>query len=121
LAKPTKENTSGVESFDHGAVARLPEYHEASKALDALVHAFNRAELEGTQADWLKTVEQMAASLSYSDSSGHKDDGCVGAGEGVWPYKVVLDDRGYLESSYRCPHCGQEWTCGYAVNIGYFV
>jgi hypothetical protein len=123
MTQPTDENHTGVESYDHSAVVQLPEYHEARKALDALVHAMNRAELEVGQAAFLQMVEQMAASLSYSDSSGHpRNTGCAGEAEGAWPHIVQLDeDEGSLRGTYRCAACGREWQTGYAVNIGDFV
>ncbi|HEY7421950.1 MAG TPA: hypothetical protein VH541_08060, partial [Gaiellaceae bacterium] len=77
MPEPTGTNHTGVESYDHSAVKTLPEYHEAREALDSLVKAINRHEAGIGQAEWLVMVEQMGASLSYSDSAGHPNNGCV--------------------------------------------
>jgi hypothetical protein len=95
MAKPTKKNHTGVESYDHSAVKALPEYQQVHQALDALVRAVTSAGAGVGQAEWLRMTEQMAASLPYSDSSGHSNNGCPGNAEGA--------------------------TCGYAVNIADFI
>ena len=109
--KPSKNNVTGVESHDHTNLAALPEYHRAAKALDDLVHAINQAEVDSGQEQWLKTVEQMAASLSYGDCCRL----CRGA-DIYWPYKVEFTSPGDLRCYYRCRE--HKWTCGYSVNIG---
>lgn len=117
--KPTKSNISGVESFDHAAIADLLEYQAAYKALDDLVHAINKTDIGLGQRRWLKTVEQMAASLSYADSTGHDEvrhADCPAADQTVWPFQATVKGR-WLHGEYRCPVCGDDWTCGYAVNI----
>jgi hypothetical protein len=122
MAKPTEKNHTGVESYDHSSVKSLPEYHQTRQALDALVKAINAAGAEVGQAEWLIVTEQMAASLSYSDSSGHSHNGCPGEMEGAWPYRVELSTDGEtVQGWYRCTHCGQEWTCSYHVNISDWV
>jgi hypothetical protein len=61
--RPTRSNPTGVTTFDHRRLARLAEYHAAAAAaaaaLDALVHAINRADLDLSQADWLTIVRQL--------------------------------------------------------------
>src|SRR4051812_12407686 len=104
MAKPTEKNHTGVESYDHDAVARLPEYQLAREALDALVRAINDAEAGVEQPEFLTMAEQMAASLTYRDSSGHERDACRGA-DGIYPYRVVIDDDGErLRGWYHCPY-----------------
>ena len=121
MATPTEKNLTGVESYDHSAVKTLREYHEARAALDALVKAMNNEGGVG-QEQFLKMAEQMAASLAYSDSSGHPHNECPDAHEGAWPYEaeVKANDDGdgfWLYGHYRCSRCGSEWTCGYDVNV----
>lgn len=134
--KPTKANITGVETFDHSSLKRLPEYHKARKALDDLVHAINEHEAmpgSGTyqkgQVVWLKVVEQMATSLPYADSSGHHDGNpnyrnCPLNTDdylALWfPYRIVAEN-GWCSCWYRCQECNHEWTCGYAVNIPEFI
>lgn len=122
MATPTENNLTGVESYDHSAVKTLREYHDARAALDALVKAMNNEGMGVGQEAFLKMVEQMAASLAYSDSSGHPDNNCAAAHEGAWPYEAEVearDDGGglWLRGLYRCSPCGSEWPCGYDVNI----
>jgi hypothetical protein len=119
MAQPTETNHTGVESYDHSAVKTLREYHDAHAALDGLVKAMQRDEVRIGQEEFLRMVEQIGASLSYSDSSGHPQNGCEAEHEGAWPYRVELNDDGTnLHGSYRCSRCGSEWTCGYDVNVG---
>jgi hypothetical protein len=67
---------------------------------------------ELTQAGWLQTVEQMAASLVYADYCQR-----CGTGDVHWPFRVRV--RGdHLRGEYHCYHCGHTWFCGYAVNVG---
>lgn len=131
MTKVTEKNVTGVESYDHRWVKTWPEYHALRVAMDAMVHRVNRAidngespNKYGGQKEWLRQVGQMAASLSYSDSAGHphpegKCEKVIGA-HGIWPYRTEVDGD-QLRGWYRCPGCGAEWTCGYAVNIARFM
>lgn len=124
MPEPTDSNHTGVESYDHSAVKALSEYHEAREALDSLVKAMSREESGIGRAEWLVMVEQIGASLSYSDFSGHPDNGCTEAFKGVWPYRVQLDDDGerdWVRGAYRCSACGAEWQTGYDVNVSDFI
>lgn len=119
--KPNDKNLTGVESFDHSSLRHLPEYHKARKALNDLIHAINdHDEIELGQAGFLKVIEQMGSSLAYADSSGHdRNTDCHWQYHLAWPYRAVVE-KGWLRGWYRCAECGEEWTCGYAVNFPMF-
>jgi hypothetical protein len=68
MAAITDENPAGVETFDHSTISMLPEYAAASKALDNLAHAINRVHVGLGQEGWLRTVQEMASALPYSDN-----------------------------------------------------
>lgn len=117
----TASNPTGVDSFDHRRFSVLPEYAAASKALDELVHALNRsdAELKG-QAHWLVVVQEMAAALGYADSCQrcvrNAPDGELPDDFPPAPAPDAAEVRNEtLLGQYRCPRCGDRWTCTYAV------
>ena len=68
MAPITTENPTGIETFDHSRISGLPEYAVVSRALDQLVKAIERAEVEIDQAEWLRIVQQMASALPYTDT-----------------------------------------------------
>ena len=112
----SRANPTGVESFDHAAVSRLPEYRAAVQALDKLVHAIERSELGVVQPQWLKMVRRMAASLPFADAC-HMGD-CRGKFDVDWlhwPHRVEVGDGG-LVGTYRCSR-GHEWKCWYSLLI----
>ena len=125
--KPTRDNITGVESYDHRKLVLLPEYLKVSEALDNLIKAMEREdiEIEGGQTTFLKIVEQMAASLTYADSCSTCDKTHDWSnGEDYreivpWPYKVEKETGGRLRCYYRCSR-GHMWTCGYAINIAMY-
>lgn len=117
MATPDNNNVTGVESFDHSELRQFPEYHAVRQAMQDLIEAMNASETCLTQQHWLKACEQMAASLPFADISQHeRDTECSYSRRErmVWPYRAVIED-GWLQGSYRCPECGEEWTCGYAI------
>lgn len=121
MAPITDENPTGVETFDHSTISVLPEYAAASKALDNLAHAMNRVHVELGQEGWLRTVQEMASALPYSDNcqtctrlSGDGHDIPSPAPDGAEVRS------GWLYGRYLCPQCGSRWKCGYAVNIPNF-
>jgi hypothetical protein len=116
--KPTDDNITGVEEFDHSPLKALPEYLAASEALDALVHRMRDDGIKFGQERFLKLAEQLAASLSYADATGHdRDSQCERRHKATWPYRTVMEKPDWVLGYYHCPSCGQDWTCGYSVNI----
>jgi hypothetical protein len=114
----TDSNPTGVRSFDHREIARLPEYAAASEALDRLTHAIRRAGVDiGGQAEWLDVVTDMATALPYSDSCPNCERTIT---ERVTPAPapfVTEVDKGWLAGTYLCPRCDRVWNCGYAVDL----
>jgi DNA-directed RNA polymerase subunit M/transcription elongation factor TFIIS len=121
MTRPTTDNITGVESYDHSELAALLEYEVARLALDQLVKALERHEVDLTarssypsaQGAWLQVVTQMAASLPYADECPACS--CGDQGGLHWPYQTTVDGD-WLTGRYRCGHCGHRWSCGYAVN-----
>ena len=97
MVQPTETNPTGVESYDHSRLARLPEHEAVSKALDDLVHAIQREGIALGQEEFLTVVVQMAASLGYADGCGEAD--CALGTH--WPYRTEVGD-GDLQGCYRC-------------------
>jgi hypothetical protein len=100
-----------------------------SRALDRLVKALDRADVEiGGQAGWLQIVQQMASALPYTDTC----ETCTRIGVEqhrptkdweVYPSSApdgaeVRD--GWVDGRYLCPQCGTRWPCGYAVDVPQF-
>jgi hypothetical protein len=99
MTRTTTTNPIGLRSFDHSAVAELPEYHAAAEALNALVHALEGRDV--TQEDWLKMVADVAAALPASQ--------CCFECQGLplmHPWRVEVDAKGGADAYYRCPQCG---------------
>lgn len=105
---------SAVRSFDHTTLAGLEGYHGLREALNEIAKT-----AEGvTLAELLEAVRDIALTTPYADS-------CECVTENVtypptWPHKVERNDD-WLTCSYRCPHCGREWTCGYSVNVMHWL
>ena len=128
MAPITTENPTGIETFDHSRISGLPEYAVVSRALDQLVKAIERAEVEIDQAEWLRIVQQMASALPYTDTC----ENCVRIAvnqqrptteldpyPGAAPDGADVED-GWVRGRYLCPECGTRWTCGYSVDVPQF-
>ena len=117
--KTSRQNPTGVESFDHSELARFPEYAAAKEAMNALVHAMDRADVDMSQERWLGVVAEMAACLPYPDFCRPcRNRGNYG--DMYWPYAATVTG-GMLRGRYRCHRCDAEWTCNYAVDLPLYL
>lgn len=107
-------NPTGIRTFDNNRIAQLPEYLAASNAIDKLVHAMQRADVEIGQAEWLDALVDMAAALPYADMCQSRECRASDDTPAPPPIAATVED-GWLKGAYRCPRCGAVWTCGYAV------
>lgn len=107
----TADNPAGVATFDHGQLVQLPEYAAASRALDLLDQAIQRADIELGPTRWLDVVCEMAAALPYLDACAE----CSGPLPTPAPHAGVVTD-GRLHGNFRCPSCGSTWTRGYELS-----
>ncbi|GAA1318829.1 hypothetical protein [Pseudonocardia xinjiangensis] len=108
----TADNPTGVTCFDHASIAQLPEYVEASRALDALERAIRREDGALGQERWLDLVGAMAAALPYADACVE----CCGQLPTPAPHAAVVAE-GRLHGDYRCPRCGSTWTRGHVLDL----
>jgi hypothetical protein len=111
----TAENPTGVATFDHASVVQLPEYAEASRALDALGQASRRTDSPLGQTRWLEVVCEMAAALPFADACVQ----CSGPVPTPAPHAAVVTE-GRLEAQYRCPSCGFTWSRAYVLDLPEF-
>jgi hypothetical protein len=116
IPRVTTENPTGIATFDHTPVVHLPEYAEASKALDALSQASRRAGDELEQARWLEVVCEMSAALPFADACVE----CSGPVPIPAPYAAVVAD-GRLDARYRCPSCGFTWSRAHELKLPEFA
>jgi hypothetical protein len=110
------DNPTGIDTFDHTAVVHLPEYAEASKALDALNQASRRAGDELEQSRWLEVVCEMSAALPFADACAE----CSGPVPIPAPYAAVVS-KGRLDAHYRCPSCGFAWSRAHELKLPEFA
>jgi transposase-like protein len=65
----------------------------------------------------------MTLTAPYADHCNRCRDQRIRAGEFLtlaWPHAVDREGD-WLRCRYRCPHCGHQWMCGYAVDAPYHV
>lgn len=108
-------NPARLKSFDHLAVAGLPEYAAAAEALNQLVRAINAKEMApDTQDGWLSLVRDMTAAIPFSDCC----DQCNSEKyiTGVIPAGVIVKERG-VNAVYICPECGHKWPCWWSLTM----
>lgn len=115
--RPTKGNPTGLATFDHGRIAALPEYQAAGRALNALVHAMNRAGIDVPIEDWLLMAPEIVAGLPFADD-------CERCQVTTFPYAAEVDTPpgesvGGVSARYRCDS-GHTWTCGWSTNAPLF-
>jgi transcription elongation factor Elf1 len=116
-----------VSTFDHTEISSLPEYWEASRAIDKLAHAIIKSNDGMPQTKFLEIIRQMTESLPYSDE-------CQRCGRElrsqadsdhysppIFAPRAANVDGNSLRGSYKCPNCGDSWTCGYDVRLPYLL
>jgi hypothetical protein len=109
--------TGRVRYHDHpGPVVALPEYHEARLAVDRLVHAIMRIEVEMSQEQWVQILGDFAATNPYADMCRRLHPGYPV----VFPHQIEAKGSS-LRAHYRCPLDGTEWTCGWAVDAPWLL
>jgi hypothetical protein len=101
-----------VKSFDYSAIAWLPEYHAARKALNDLAVALDRgkAEVPGGYSARLRAVREMAESTPLADCCSRCQGLGLADGHIYWPFRGDVKD-GWLQDTYRCER-GHVWTRG---------
>ncbi|ACZ92022.1 hypothetical protein [Streptosporangium roseum] len=104
-------NPAQVTSFDHHRLADLPEYNRVGKALNDLLTAINRAEIEISQPEWLDAVRNLTAALPFADGC----DECPPVSITV-PARTEIDTDGWLTGYYKCTEHGRQWTSGWALD-----
>lgn len=114
-----------VADFDHGRVARMPEYVALSRALRMFVEAVVRQDdreqddvARLTVAGLVDLLADVALSLPYSD-------GCTGAAffdhdsdmqSAIHvPFALQDDGTGWVTGRYWCPEHRTTWMCGWSV------
>lgn len=105
---PENKNPAEVRTFDHRRLVMLPEYKQASRALDALGTAISAAKVEISHEEWLGVVRDMAAALCFRDRCPE----CVDTL--ATPYVGVVDGDS-LRAAYYCRPCDHRWTCNWAT------
>lgn len=112
----SESNPTGVRSFDHTALAALPEYRQLQAALDKLAHAANAADLDlGGQQGFLNAVVDAAAGMPYGDHCSQCRTPEDAVQPTAHPFKIEQDESGWLNCFYRCA-AGHTWRCGYGVS-----
>ncbi len=100
-------------TFDHSAIAALPEYHDARVAIDALADALDRmAGPRLSRAQFVEAVADMVRTSYAANVCQH----CAEHTPFVpsWPHAATVQN-GWMIGTYRCPVTGRTWTCSYAV------
>lgn len=101
-------STFAPHSFDHTALAELPEYHAFRKALSDLANA---------------TGGLDAATIHAAASSSYAGDWCRCChdhdvrDQTCWPFYAEVSG-GFLRGLYRCPRTGKVWRCSYTADVG---
>ena len=106
---------------DHpAALADLPEYRQARAALDQLVTAMLRADVEvDGQKAWIAIAADFASTNVYAEYCERCPDwNAVGL---VYPHRTVRNAHHWLTAYYRCPVDGHRWTCGWAIDFPYWA
>jgi hypothetical protein len=110
-----------VVSRDYSRIADRcgPEFQAACNALNDLAVAMDSQLPDdfATREDLARIVEQIAITIKFPDSSGHrrKAPNCPGLAERSWPYIVeVRGTTAYCE--YTCHHCRTTWHTNYRID-----
>ena len=105
------ENPADVRRFDHTRIAHLPEYNQAAHALNQLIQAMTREDIEMSQTEWLTAVRDMTAAIPFTDMCNN----CRNLDVPAVPAKTEISANGWLMGAYQCHHCGYRWTCGWST------
>lgn len=109
--RTTAENPTGLLPFDHRPLVQLPEYAAARRAIDDLIHAIRREEIEFPQAHFIEACGDMAASSAFADSCDVCDDLPL-----IFPHRAVVVHGG-VEADYVCPVDGNRWSTSWALKL----
>lgn len=106
---PTENiNPAGIRTFDHRKLMELPEYEQASRAIDDLAEAMTRAKSDISHDDWLGVLRDMAAGLCFVD----RCPACLDVLAA--PYAAVVEGDS-MRGAYLCRRCKHNWTCSWAT------
>lgn len=97
--------------FDHSALAGLPSYQKARRALSDLANELDRLDDRPLWADWERYAAEMARSSHLADCC----EDCYPADNSMrWPFSVKPGEDGYLTCGYQCDH-GHRWQCWWSA------
>jgi hypothetical protein len=101
-------NPAGIRTFDHRKLTELPEYEQASRAIDDLAEAITRTKADMAHDEWLGVLRDMAAALCFVDR-------CPKCLDSLSvPYIAVVEGDS-MRGAYLCRRCKHNWTCSWAT------